>query len=227
MLLMDIANIRRANMQALVDRYGLSVVAKQACKPDRQINDMLAGRKSFGEKVARSIEEKMGILRGELDRNLTGTPTRPPVQAEAISPGADFLPVRRVKLKPTAGITGYAVEDNGDVGKPIFFRADYLQTRGWNAEKLIAMRVSGSSMEPGLFDGDLIVIHTAMTTPHEGRAYVVNYEGEVLIKRLRRDQGAWWLSSDNADKRRYPDKRLDDEHAKIIGQVVYKQSEVI
>lgn len=53
---MEIADIRRKALAAIVDRDGLSTVAKKVGKPDRQINDMLAGRKSFGEKVARAIE---------------------------------------------------------------------------------------------------------------------------------------------------------------------------
>lgn len=54
----SIADIRRENLQALVDRNGLASTAKRFGKPDRQINDMLAGRKSFGEKVARGMEAK-------------------------------------------------------------------------------------------------------------------------------------------------------------------------
>jgi len=55
--IMDPSDIRRAKLKAMVEAEGLSVVAKKFKKPDRQINDMIAGRKSFGEKVARSMEE--------------------------------------------------------------------------------------------------------------------------------------------------------------------------
>lgn len=51
-----IADVRRANLRFLIERDGLSSVARRAGKPDRQLNDMVAGRKSFGEKVARDIE---------------------------------------------------------------------------------------------------------------------------------------------------------------------------
>ena len=51
-----IADVRRANLRFLIERDGLSSVARRAEKPDRQLNDMVAGRKSFGEKVARAIE---------------------------------------------------------------------------------------------------------------------------------------------------------------------------
>lgn len=52
----SIAEVRRKNLSALVDAHGLAVVARRAGKPDRQIKDIITGRKSFGEKVARSIE---------------------------------------------------------------------------------------------------------------------------------------------------------------------------
>lgn len=227
---MNIQTTRRKNLQTLVGTFGLAHVAKKAKKPDSQINDMLAGRKSFGEKVAREIEANLGLAHLYLDEDQNALPSlvrETPAEYTTMPPDSDFVPVHRVKIKPSAGVTGYTVEDSGDIGKPIFFRADYLKSRNWNSRDLIAMRVNGASMEPGLYDNDLIVIHTAKTTPHEGHAFIIIYEGETIIKRLRRDQGAWWLSSDNQDKRRYPDKRMDDEHARIIGEVVYKQSEII
>lgn len=76
-------------------------------------------------------------------------------------------------------------------------------------------------METSLWDGDLVVMNRADTTLKDGEVYVVNYEGELVIKRLSRDAGSWWLTSDNA---RYKPKRCD-EHAEILGRVVYKQSE--
>lgn len=54
---MEISEIRRLNLSRLIKAEGLSVVAVKVGKPDRQLNDMVAGRKSFGEKVARAIEK--------------------------------------------------------------------------------------------------------------------------------------------------------------------------
>lgn len=138
----------------------------------------------------------------------------------------EFVAVRRVNLKPSAGIVGYSIDLEPEDGKPIFFRRDFLSDKGWDAAKLIAQRVNGDSMEPSLFDDDLIVINTADKVPREGGVYVINYEGELVVKRLARNAGEWLLRSDNADKRRYPDKLLDG-HAILIGRVVYRQSENI
>lgn len=54
---MDIQDLRRKQLQSLVDRDGLSNVSRRLGKPERQINDMLKKRKSFGEKIARSLEK--------------------------------------------------------------------------------------------------------------------------------------------------------------------------
>ncbi len=58
---MNIQNIRRANLRALIQRqyHGVARHFSLAVdKPEGQINDMLADppRKSFGERVARQIE---------------------------------------------------------------------------------------------------------------------------------------------------------------------------
>jgi len=139
------------------------------------------------------------------------------------APGPDFIPVERVLLKVSAGVTGYQVEHLQGNGPPIFFRADWIAAKGYRADKLIALRVTGDSMEPNLWDGDLVVLNSADTQPRDGEVFVANYEGEVVIKRLERNAGEWWLTSDNA---RHKPKRCD-EHAELIGRVVYKQSERI
>lgn len=71
-----VADIRRANLRRLVERDTLASVSRRAGKPDRQINDMIAGRKAFGEKVARAIEGNLdpsrpaGWLDTPLDANV-------------------------------------------------------------------------------------------------------------------------------------------------------------
>ncbi len=49
----------------------------------------------------------------------------------------------------------------------------------------------------------------------------------MLIKRLVRDSGTWWLSSDNPDQRKYPRKECAGEVCILVGKIVHKQSERI
>jgi len=144
----------------------------------------------------------------------------------SLSDHNDLVSVPRVKFKLSAGISGYAIESENGNGKPVFFRKDWFSSNGYAPEKLFAVRVSGASMEPSLWDGDLVVVNTSDTSPHDGEAFAINYEGEMVIKRMRRDSGEWFATSDNADQRRYAPKRCNEEVV-IIGRVIYKQSERI
>jgi phage repressor protein C with HTH and peptisase S24 domain len=139
----------------------------------------------------------------------------------------DAVRVRKVTLRLSAGIAGFVVDQSIEDENPIFFRNNWLAQRGYKSDKLIAIRVKGPSMEPGLYEGDTVVINTADTEPKDGEVFAVNYEGEAVIKRLVRDSGQWWLASDNPDQRRFPRKECSGEACLIIGRVIHKQSERI
>lgn len=138
----------------------------------------------------------------------------------------EFPAIPLVKFKLSAGVSGFAVEYLHDDAMPIVFRRDWYRSRGLDPTKLYAVPVSGKSMEPGLGDGDTVVVDTANTTPADGKAFAVNYEGELVVKRLVRDGGQWWLQSDNPDQTRFPRKVCHDA-VQIVGLIVHKQSERI
>ena len=136
----------------------------------------------------------------------------------------EYPAIRRVSLKAQAGVSGYAVEYLNDDGPPIVFGSRWYKSNRYHPEKMIALRVAGESMRPKYSDGDLVVINTDNKTPKDGLIYLVSYEGEVTLKRMIREAGEWWLSSDNPDKRRYPRKACN-EHCEVIGKVVYHQTD--
>jgi phage repressor protein C with HTH and peptisase S24 domain len=139
----------------------------------------------------------------------------------------DYPNIKRVSLKLSAGITGFGVEMDLEDKTPIVMQKEWFSKKGYLPEKLLAVKVSGQSMEPGLYDGDTVVINTNDVKPTDGVVYAVNYEGELLIKRLVRDTGLWWLSSDNPDQRRFPRKECAGDSCIVIGRIVHKQSERI
>jgi hypothetical protein len=49
---------RREMLKGLVEKHGLTATGIRLGKPARQLRDMIAGRKSFGDKVARAMEEE-------------------------------------------------------------------------------------------------------------------------------------------------------------------------
>lgn len=139
----------------------------------------------------------------------------------------DYPSIRRVNLRLSAGIVGFSIDHDIDDKSPIVMQRQWFESRGYNPAKLLATGVRGDSMSPGMNDGDTVVINTEDTSPVDGVAFAINYEGELTVKRLFRDAGIWWLSSDNPDQRKYPRKQCTGELCLIIGRIVHKQSEVI
>ncbi len=235
---MEIQAIRLQNLKRLVAEAGtIAAVARAANASEAYLSQILNGTplpsgtpRGVGHALARRLEQGMDKPLGwmdtlERDERDEGDAEKPEIHPEENG----YIPVRRVRLKLSAGVTGFEVEpeqgENGE-GAPVFFRSDWLTQKGYKPEKLLTIKISGHSMEPGLFQGDLVVINTADTAPKDDAVFALNYEGEFVVKRLKRDAGEWWAASDNPDKIRYADKRCTEAVA-IVGRVVYKQSEHI
>lgn len=138
----------------------------------------------------------------------------------------DYPTIRRVRFKLSAGASGFSVDYRGDLGPPIPFPKAWYERKGLKPGSLFATTVCNGSMEPGLYHDDTVVVNTAQREPKDGCVFAVNYEGELVIKRLVRDDGQWWLSSDNPDQRRYP-RKVCHEGVVLLGEIVHKQSERI
>lgn len=136
-----------------------------------------------------------------------------------------FVHIKKVKLKLSAGIMGFHTEPEAYDGATLTVPIDWVLRRGYDPAKLIAIRVRGESMEPTLYADDLVIVNTDDTKMVDGQVYAVNYEGEAVIKRLTRDAGRWWLTSDNADQRKYHRKSCEGSECIIVGRVVKRESE--
>lgn len=66
---MDLKDIRRKNLANVRKARGYSIkqLADAIMRADNQVSNLLAGRTSFGEKIARSIEESLHLKRYSLD----------------------------------------------------------------------------------------------------------------------------------------------------------------
>lgn len=135
--------------------------------------------------------------------------------------------IRKVKLRLSAGISGFQIDPEYDEVELITIDPRWIAKRGLNASKLIAIDVKGDSMEPTLYDGDTVILDTSDTEPVDGVVFAVNYEGEDVVKRLVRDAGSWWLSSDSLDQRRHARKLCEGGGCLIIGKVVRRESDRI
>jgi hypothetical protein len=229
--------LRLENLRALVAEFKtIDAVAQRASTAPVYLSQILNGAKSstgtargIGDALARKLEAGCGKETGWMDRphDVEG--------ALALLPGAkrvravddddpSVTQIRKVKLRVQAGITGYQVEPEYYDGETQNVPTDWLNREGLHKDSLISIVVKGDSMEPGLHEGDTIVVNTADTREVSGSVYVINYEGEAVVKRLIRDAGQWWLTSDNPDQRKYHRQLCKGSICLIIGRVVRKES---
>lgn len=145
--------------------------------------------------------------------------------ADTNDPRFTFIP--KVRLRLTAGISGYAVEPEYEHDEPsnTAVPTDWIVQRGYSPSSLIAIHVRGESMEPTFYEGDLVVLNTADTRPVDGGVFAINYEGEPVVKRMARDAGEWWLTSDNPDQRKYHRKVCSGDACIIVGRIVRRETE--
>lgn len=133
--------------------------------------------------------------------------------------------IPRVRLRLRAGISGFEAEPElGEDGNWMIPTA-WIRAKGFKRENLISIGIHGDSMDDKLCAGDSVVVNTADRDPVDGVIFAINYEGEPIVKRMMRDEGRWWLTSDNPDQRKYPRKVCEGDRCIIIGRVVKRETE--
>ncbi len=147
-----------------------------------------------------------------------------------VTPGnadPEFVKIQKIKLRLAAGVSGYKAEQEQGGAAALSVPRTWVEKNGYSEDKLVAIKVSGESMQPGLFEGDIVIINTGDTTLVDGAVYAINYEGEPVVRRLSRDMGEWWLTCDNPDQQRFPRKLCRGGECLIVGRIIMKESERI
>jgi phage repressor protein C with HTH and peptisase S24 domain len=86
-----------------------------------------------------------------------------------------FVQIQKVKLRLSAGITGFHTDIEHDNGSTISIERRWIERKGFAPEHLVAVKVKGESMEPALYEDDVVLINTADTKLQDGVVYSVNY----------------------------------------------------
>jgi len=214
---------------------GQSGLVKASGASKSVVNQWLTGKiKSMDIRYALNIERELGfshiwLMTGQGEPHqapLHGLRQAMPVRA-ADNDDAEFVQIQMVKLRLSAGITGFHTEPEQRDGGTLGMRRNWIERNNLHPGHLIAILVKGESMEPSLYEDDIVIINTLDTKLVDGAVYAFNYEGEAVVKRLARDAGQWWLTSDNRDQRRYHRKLCQGNVCLVIGRVVRKESDRI
>lgn len=130
--------------------------------------------------------------------------------------GAEAFRIPRLDVAASAG-PGALVDDDVAIGAETLSPA-LARELGLRAGQAGVIRVRGTSMEPGLCDGDHLVVDQADRSPNARPAiYVIRIDGAVMVKRVARTARGLTATSDNADAPPVPAGAIE-----VIGRVVWR-----
>lgn len=111
------------------------------------------------------------------------------------------------------------------------FGKEWINNLGLSDHTLEVVKATGKSMEPTIFEGNVLLIDRTDSTPSPMRSkiYVVKYDNIAMIKRVNVQPDGYLLESDNPDKREYKDIFVPTSPAntllptfKVLGRVIWR-----
>lgn len=214
-------------------------LAKRSGLNQSTISDLEVG-KSQGTTYLATLASALGVNALWLE---TGKGTMTPESGPA-SPGSPFVqydgpiensrPVRvgepdtvaipRVKLRLRAGVAQFETEpDLGVDGNELIPRA-IVESLGLNPVNLMAIRVRGTSMEPMMFEDDVVIIDKSSCSPINRELFAINFDGEACIKQMIYRGNQWYLNSINPD---FAPVNVKSGQCSIVGRVVIQPTRVL
>jgi phage repressor protein C with HTH and peptisase S24 domain len=120
-----------------------------------------------------------------------------------------------------------ALNDHVEVTGGLAFKRDWLRRMGAKPQHLFVIYATGNSMEPYIFEGDVVLFDSADTIPRDRQVYAIRRpDGSLSIKRMAQQiSGSWLIRSDNPDKARYPDEEVSAAsmaEVPIMGRVIWR-----
>lgn len=129
------------------------------------------------------------------------------------------IPIRRVRLRLRAGISGYETEPELEDGGVLNMPRQIIEKNNFIPHMLLAVPVTGCSMEPMLFEDDVVVINTADKKPVDRELFAVNFNGEACVKQLCQEGNQWFLRSFHP---KHGPINVRSGQCDIVGRVVYQ-----
>ena len=131
----------------------------------------------------------------------------------ALTAVSDSQQVNLLEIASAAG-DGATVDSERVTGQVAFPRT-WMREHGLAAHWCTVIKVVGESMDPTLPHGCAILVNRARTRRRVGRIFVLRTKDGLIVKRLDRRTGGWWLVSDHPQWKTVP----YPNDAQIVGEV--------
>lgn len=210
----EIEGNRINNLKKLEKAIGRASLANRINRSYNLISQYLAGQKNVGEGLARDIEESLGQPTYWLDQNHNVTTQ-------------DLIPLGKSlksNIPSVQSLLKSGYPNNGEELKMfdelLIDEMDDMKLENKNA---YWFKVKDDSMKPYIQPGTLTMIDKGKSKIEPGSCYALNVEGEVVLRRVYRDNGQYRICCDNtALKINIPDINVEDFNGniKIMGKMV-------
>lgn len=206
-----VVDVRRSKLAELVKREGSqTALAIKVGRSPQHIGDMIRGQKSFGEKVARDIEDRLGLERGYLDGKS--------LEVHGVADEETTIPFVRLpalNIKKDYGIQTAPKQiefvKQLDVEQSWFYSQKLSTT---NPKQLRIISASSDNMDPTIHKGDVIIVDVNQTSFNAQGVYAIQYSDTVFINRVQMLPGGGVdLLSDNP---RYHPVHLESTSSIVI-----------
>jgi len=173
---------------------------------------------SPNDKIPTNILEKLAKILGTTREYLIGIEDQ---RNEWLKNNA--IPLSEITRRPIIGVvragTGGIIYEE-ELGK------EFVETaamKGYNPEDFFWLKVKGDSMEPRLFENDLVLVRKQSSVDSGTYAIVLVDDEEGVVKKVVYDESSVTLVSQNHN---YPPRTFRDKDAlrvRIVGQVIKSQ----
>lgn len=132
----------------------------------------------------------------------------------------DYVIIPLVEARLSAG--GGSFLTSSEVEQDFYFAKFFIDRMG-NSENMVAMRVSGDSMEPEVYDNDIVLIDQSKKDIYPSKIYAVAFDDCIYLKRIDKLPNQIILKSSNPN---YAPIGIDindqtEDQFKIIGQALW------
>jgi phage repressor protein C with HTH and peptisase S24 domain len=212
------------NAVDIVGRLIVAFGAKNAAEMARSVGTTSAIVTAWKKRNTipyKEVYESSRLTGYSMDWILTGK-GEPKTDKIQVMPEDDgYCHISQYSIEASAG-QGALVEAE-TIDQHLAFKESWLRKSGINPSNLIAIYARGDSMEPTIFSGDSLVIDKTMNTvTSDGGVYVINYDGELFVKRVQKQlDGLVAITSDNKNYQPMTIPLEGLSKLKIIGRVVW------
>ena len=233
---MDLADLRRLNIQRYTDEYfggNQTDMARKVGKDSTYINAILKGRRNPTNRTVREMEDKLGLQPNTFDTedvvfaqrkkkpNTTGEGVNVYEYNDQLNP-EQFITVPESHMKLSAG-NGYAVVESSEIAHHHVFHTSYFKKKGMKPENALIFPIDGDSMRERLQNDDRVMADKGRNILLNGRVFAVLYDNELFIKRIVKNQdGSITLRSDNPSYQPFDRTIASDEiqNLLVLGQIL-------